>query len=177
MPPKTLILDPSEYDVHHVIADIEQIRRYNRHRFEMEQLTAICYEDTQRHICVGYRDLGPNEFWIRGNMPGTPIMPGVIMCEAAAQVASYYGLKHHLVPGEMIAFGGLQDVRFREFVRPGSRLVIVLKLLRARSTMMSCQFQCFVDGSLVCEGIIKGVPVPAELPTQPDADSGESASN
>ncbi len=162
MPPKTLILDPSHYDVNHVIAGIEEIRRYNRHRYEMEQLTAICYEDREQHICVGYKDVGADEFWVRGNIPGMPIMPGVIMCEAAAQLASYYGLKYKLLEADLIAFGGLQDVHFRGFVRPGNRLVIVLKALRARSFMLSCQFQGLVGNDLVCDGIIKGVPVVGE---------------
>jgi 3-hydroxyacyl-[acyl-carrier-protein] dehydratase len=158
-----LILDPSEYDLNHVIADIEEIRRYNRQRYEMEQLTAVCHEDHDRHLCVGYKDLGPDEFWARGHMPGLPIMPGVVMCESAAQLASYYAQKLQLLEAEVIAFGGLQDVRFRGFVKPGNRFVVVVRLLRVRSTMLSCQFQCLVRNYLVCEGILKGVPVPEKL--------------
>ena len=45
MAKRELILDFSEYDVNHVVADAEEIRRYNPQRYEMEQLTAICYED------------------------------------------------------------------------------------------------------------------------------------
>jgi len=65
---KPLILDPSELDLDRVIADIEQIRRHNPQRYEMEQLTAVCYEDPERRICAGYRDLGRDEFWVRGHM-------------------------------------------------------------------------------------------------------------
>jgi 3-hydroxyacyl-[acyl-carrier-protein] dehydratase len=157
---RALILDPSEYDLNHVIADVEEIRRYNRQRYEMEQLTAICYEDPERHICVGYKDLGPDEFWIRGHMPGMPIMPGVVMCEAAAQMASYYTQRHKLMDTAVVGFGGLKDVRFRGMVRPGERFVIVAQLLRVRSTMLTCQFQCFVRENMVCDGIIKGIPLP-----------------
>lgn len=159
MAKKALILDPSEYDLDQVIADIEEIRRYNRQRFEMEQLTAICHEDPKRHICVGYKDLGPDEFWIRGHMPGTPIMPGVVMCEAAAQMASFFTQRHKLMDAPMIGFGGLKDVRFRGVVHPGERFVIVAQLLRIRSSMLTCQFQCFVRENLVCEGVIKGIPL------------------
>ena len=88
MAKKPLILDLSEYDLNHVVADIEEIRRYNPQRYEMEQLTAICYEDREQTVCVGYKDLTEDEFWVRGHMPGMPLMPGVIMCEAAAQVAA-----------------------------------------------------------------------------------------
>ena len=160
---RALILDPSQYDLNHVIADIEEIRRYNRQRHEMEQLTAICYEDPERNICVGYKDLGPDEFWIRGHMPGMPIMPGVVMCEAAAQMASYFTQRHKLMDTAVVGFGGLKDVRFRGMVRPGERFVIVARLLRVRSTMLTCQFQCFVRENLVCDGIIKGIPLPEEM--------------
>ena len=161
MAKRELILDFSEYDLNHVVADVEEIRRYNPQRFEMEQLTAICYEDPVSHACVGYKDLGPGEFWVRGHMPGMPLMPGVIMCEAAAQLASYFSHKHKLMEG-VIGFGGLQDVRFRGVVRPGDRFVIVSRLLKLRRSIMTCEFQCFVNQSLVCEGILKGVSIPLD---------------
>ncbi len=173
MPKRPLILDPSEYDLNHVIADIEDIRRYNRQRFEMEQLTAIVYDDPERCISVGYKDLGPDEFWARGHMPGIPIMPGVVMLECAAQLASYYTQKRKLMDAPIIGFGGLKDVRFRGVVRPGERFVIVAKLLKVRSAMLTCEFQCFVRNSLVCEGILMGIPLTEDAVTSPQA-AGET---
>ena len=161
MAKRELILDFSEYDTNRVVADIEEIRRYNPQRFEIEQLTAICHEDREKNVCVGYKDLTANEFWVRGHMPGMPLMPGVIMCEAAAQLASYFSHKYDLMQG-IIGFGGLQDVRFRGVVRPGDRFVIVSRLLKLRRSIMTCEFQCFVNQNLVCEGIVKGVALPSE---------------
>jgi len=158
---KPLILDFSSFDLDNVIADIEDIHRYNPQRYEMEQLTAICYEDRENHIVVGYKDLGPDEFWARGHMPGMPLMPGVIMCEAAAQLASFYSMKYKLMSGT-IGFGGLEKVRFRGIVRPGDRFVIVCQLLKLRRTIMTCRFECFVDRNLVCEGILKGIALPVD---------------
>jgi len=159
---KSPILDFSEYDLDHVIADIKQIRCYNRQRHEMEQLTAVCYEDPKRHICVGYKDLGPDEFWVRGHMPGLPVMPGVIMLEAAAQLTSYYSRKHDLIDTDVVGYGGLENVRFRDVVQPGCRFVIVARLLKLRRSILTCEFQCFVEQSLVCEGILKGVALPID---------------
>jgi 3-hydroxyacyl-[acyl-carrier-protein] dehydratase len=156
---KPLIIDFSEYDLSQVVAGIEEIRRYNPQRYEMEQLTAVCFEDPERAICVGYKDLAADEFWARGHFPGVPLMPGVLMCEAAAQLASYYASKYHCIDG-MVGFGGLEEVRFRDVVRPGDRFVIVNRLLKARRSMMTCQFQCFVHQNLVCEGILKGIALP-----------------
>ncbi|RMG00420.1 MAG: beta-hydroxyacyl-ACP dehydratase [Planctomycetota bacterium] len=163
MAKKELILDPSQIDLDHVIADIEEIHKYNPQRFEMEQLTAVCYEDVERGICVGYKDLTPDEFWIRGHMPGMPLMPGVIMCEASAQLASYFALKHQVINAEMIGFGGLEDVRFRGVVPPGERFVIVAQLLKAKRMILTCRFECFVRNNLVCEGILKGIPLSKEM--------------
>jgi len=166
---RELILDFSEYDVNRVVADIEEIRRYNLQRYEMEQLTAICYEDPRRGVCVGYKDLGDGEFWVRGHMPGMPLMPGVIMCEAAAQLSSYYSHKYKLMDG-VIGFGGLEDVRFRGLVRPGDRFIIVCRLLKLRRSIITCEFQCFVKQNLVCEGILKGVALPKDLMNEEKAD-------
>jgi 3-hydroxyacyl-[acyl-carrier-protein] dehydratase len=102
-------------------------------------------------------------------MPGLPLMPGVIMCEAAAQLSSYYVQKHNLLGADMIGLGGLEDVRFRETVRPGDRLLIVVQLVKVRrGGMIAARFQCFVGENLVCEGKIKGIPLPVEaLKKQP----------
>ena len=165
---KPPILDFSQYDLDNVIADIEEIRRHNPQRYEMEQLTAICYDDPKDDIVVGYKDLGPDEFWARGHMPGMPLMPGVIMCEAAAQLAGYHSKKHELMSGT-IGFGGLENVRFRGMVRPGDRFVIVCQLLKLRRMIMTCKFECFVDQNLVCEGVLKGVALPVDQLTNEKA--------
>jgi 3-hydroxyacyl-[acyl-carrier-protein] dehydratase len=161
MASKGLILDSSEYDLNHCVADIHEIRRYNPQRFEMEQLTAIVLEDWERKICVGYRDYSPQEFWIRGHMPGRPVLPGILMCEAAAQVCNYFAQKHGLMGSEIMGFGGLDEVRFRDMVLPGDRLVIVSQLVKIRpGAMVVSRYQGFVRETMVCEGEIRGVPLP-----------------
>jgi 3-hydroxyacyl-[acyl-carrier-protein] dehydratase len=163
VPSKDLILDFSEYDLERVIADKEEIRKCNPQRFEMEQLSAIVFDDVERGICVGYRDVSPDEFWVRGHMPGMPLMPGVIMCEAAAQVCSYHVQRHNLLEAEMVGFGGMDDVRFRGTVLPGDRLVVMCQKTQLRpGQMVRCRFQCFVGENLVCEGKIRGIPIPVD---------------
>jgi 3-hydroxyacyl-[acyl-carrier-protein] dehydratase len=160
---KDLILDFSEYDVNHVIADQEEIRRYNLQRFEMEQLTAVVYADADRGICAGYKDLTDAEFWVRGHMPDKPIMPGVVMCEAAAQLSSYFAQKYDLLGCKVVGLGGLEEVRCRGFVVPGDRLVVVVKRLKVRrGAMILCRFQGFVRETLVVEGKIMGISLPVD---------------
>jgi 3-hydroxyacyl-[acyl-carrier-protein] dehydratase len=164
VPAKDLILDLAEIDFSHVVADMEEVRRYNPQRYEMEQLTAIVFDDYKRMICAGYKDITQNEFWVRGHMPGMPLMPGVLMCEAAAQMCSYYAHKHKLLGDcKVVGFGGMEDVRFRDPVRPGDRLVVVCKMLKVRAgSIVVCRFQEFVGNSMVADGKIKGIPLPVD---------------
>ena len=163
MAPRDFIIHPSDYDLERVVADIHEIRRWNKQRFEMEQLTAIVHEDLSRGLCVGYKDLGPDEFWIRGHFPGVPLMPGVLMCDAAAQLSSYFSTRYNLLDAAVVGFGGLEEVRFREPVRPGNRLVIAVERVRVRpKAMIVCRFQGLVRESIVVDGVIKGVPLPID---------------
>ena len=173
MAPRDYIIDPSEYDLNNVIADIHEIRRWNKQRFEMEQLTAIVHEDLPRGLCVGYKDITRDEFWVRGHFPVMPLMPGVMMCEAAAQISSYYTQRYNLLDAKVIGFGGLEDVWFREPVVPGDRLVIAVERIRVRPrAMIVCRFQGLVRESIVVDGIIKGVPLPVDYLLEA---AGESA--
>ena len=163
MASKQLIVELSELDFENPIGDIEVIREQNPQRFEMEQLTAIVYEDLERNICVGYKDVSNDEFWMRGHMPGMPLMPGVIMLEAAAQLCSYFVQKHDLLGSAMVGFGGLEEVRFRDPVLPGSRLILMCELTKLRrGRMLVSRFQGIVGESIAVEGIIKGIPIPIE---------------
>jgi 3-hydroxyacyl-[acyl-carrier-protein] dehydratase len=149
------IIEPDRWDAERIIADLAEIRRYNPQRLEMELLTAVVYEDTDRHICAGYKDLAMDEFWARSYLPQSPIMPGTAMCEAAAQLATYYVLKHRLYtsPG---CLAGLTSVRCRGVARPGQRLFVMARLPRIHGNLLTCQFQCAVRKRLVCDGVLTG---------------------
>ena len=97
-------------------------------------------------------------------------MPGVIMCEAAAQLSSYFTQKYDLLGAQVVGFGGLEEVRFREAVIPGDRLVVITQLVKVRrGAMIVCRFQGFVRQTMVVEGIIKGVPLPLDLLPQKES--------
>jgi 3-hydroxyacyl-[acyl-carrier-protein] dehydratase len=159
MPPVALV-DPATIDTSRVIADREAIRLGNPQRFEMEQLTAIVHLNADEHLIIGYKDVEPDEFWVRGHMPGYPLLPGVLMCEAAAQLASFYCHVINLTEGSFIGFGGMENVRFRGQVRPGDRLVLVSKATKVHRRQTVFETQGFVGSNMVYHGRIIGVPLP-----------------
>ncbi len=172
---RELILDPATLDFDKIIADAAEIRKYNPQRFEMEQLTAIIHEDLKRHVCAGYKDITHNEFWVRGHMPNMPLMPGVLMLEAAAQMCSYFSQKYDLLGAAMVGFGGLEDVRFRDPVIPGDRLLLMCEMTKLRrGRIVVTKFQGFVRNSLAVEGILKGIPIPIEVVSSQLAKAAEN---
>jgi 3-hydroxyacyl-[acyl-carrier-protein] dehydratase len=162
MPPE-LHLSVGDLDLNRVIADREEIRRVNPQRFEMEQLTAIVHLDREQHIIAGYKDVQADEFWTRGHMPGFPLLPGILMCEAAAQLCAYYTVTQGLLQGDFIGFGGMENVRFRGMVRPGDRLVLIGKAVRLNRRQTIFNVQGFVGTSMVFHGDIIGVPLTRKL--------------
>jgi 3-hydroxyacyl-[acyl-carrier-protein] dehydratase len=158
MPPATLI-DPAQFDLTQVLADRDAIRGVNPQRHEMEQLDAVVYIDPGQHLIVGYKDVGSDEFWVRGHMPGDPLLPGVLLCEAAAQLCSFYVTTQVGLAGDFMAFAGMDNVRFRGTVRVGDRLVLIAKGKRVKPRVTVCGVQGFVDGKLVFEADIVGMPI------------------
>jgi 3-hydroxyacyl-[acyl-carrier-protein] dehydratase len=158
-----LLVDLSLVDFDRPVATLEEIRRYNPQRFEMEQLTAVVYVDESQYACVGYKDITDQEFWVRGHMPDLPLMPGVVMLEAIAQLCSFVTQRYDLLGAEIVGFGGLEEVRFRDTVLPGDRLIVMCRLEKVRrGRMIVCKFQGVVKDRIVVEGTLKGIPIPVE---------------
>ena len=163
MSDKEFLVDLSQIDFSRPIADLEEIRKYNPQRFEMEQLTAVVYTNQEDVSCVGYKDVSDKEFWVRGHMPGLPIMPGVVILESIAQLCSFVTQKYDLLGADIVGFGGLEDVRFRDSVLPGDRLIVMCRMSKVRrGRMIVCDFQGVVKDKIVAEGVLKGVPIPVD---------------
>lgn len=159
MPPQPMY-DLSKMDFNRPLYDIDAIRRINAQRLAMEQLTAVVYVDTEHHGLVGYKDVTENEFWVTGHMPGFPLMPGVVMCECAAQLASFYAQKYKLLGGDFLGFGGMDEIRFREPVFPNCRLILMARMTELRPHRRArFDFQGMVKERVVFSGNMIGVPI------------------
>jgi 3-hydroxyacyl-[acyl-carrier-protein] dehydratase len=153
MPP-SFLFDLSSIDLNAVVADPEEIRKYNPQRGAMEHLNAISWFDHEGRL-TGYKDVRDDEFWVEGHIPGRPLLPGVIMLEAAAQLCSFYVKGVLKTPG-FVGFGGVEDTRFRQAVQPGVRLHLLGRLMQSRHSRFTSKIQGIVNGVLVFETTIIG---------------------
>ena len=157
MPPK-VIVDLAAVDTSRIVVDKEGIYQINPHRFEFQFLDGICYIDRELGELAGYRDIRDDEFWVSGPIPSRPLMPGVLIVEAAAQLVSYYFQSdERYAKSNFLGFGGVDGVKFRGVVEPGDRLVILGKMLEARAHRCVGATQGLVNGKMVYEGIITGM--------------------
>ncbi|KKO19120.1 MAG: beta-hydroxyacyl-ACP dehydratase [Candidatus Brocadia sp.] len=153
-----ILIDLRTLDLNKTTVDIETIRAVIPHRYEMEQLNGIIQFDPEQKIIVGYKDISDKEFWIRGHIPGRPLMPGVLMLEAAAQLCTYY-YKKTTHDDRFLGFGGIDKVKFRGKVVPGDKLILIAKNKELRSRRAIFDTQGVVDGKLVFEAVIIGMVV------------------
>src|SRR5271154_5795380 len=116
MPPQ-LLFDISQIDLDRVVYDQEAIREVNPQRGPMEMLNGIVHADAERNRVIGFKDVRNDEFWVPWHVPGRPLLPGVLMIESAAQLASFYTRKFMGWTG-FIGFGGIEECRFRLPVTP-----------------------------------------------------------
>lgn len=152
----TLDFDKPLYDIH-------EVRKVNPQRHEMEQLSGIVHIDHSVQGLIGFKDVTEDEFWVRGHMPAFPLMPGVVLCECAAQLAGFYARKFDLLAGDFLGFGGMTDVRFRLPVFPNSRLILMVKVVEIRvKRRAEFAFQGYVNDRLVFSGGMIGVPISRE---------------
>ena len=139
--------------------DREAVCKVNPQQFEMQQLDGILWYDKEKQCVLGYKDVTTHEFWVRGHIPGRPLMPGVIQIEAAAQLLSFFVTQVCEEKG-FIGFGGIERAKFRLPIEPGCRLYLLGHLTEVRpGRKYVCDVQGIVSDNLVFEATIYGMRV------------------
>lgn len=101
---------------------------------------------------TGIKQVTINEWYFQGHFPGQPVMPGVLMVEALAQVGAVALLSQPEHQGKIVYFAGIDGVRFRRVVVPGDTLTLSVELTRMRSRVGKGRGEGRVDGQLAVEG-------------------------
>ncbi len=157
--PSPLLFELDKLDLNaKPLFDRNAILKVNPQQFEMQQLDGIIWFDKEKRLVLGYKDVTDHEFWIRGHIPGRPLMPGVIMIECAAQLLTFF-VNHILGVEGFIGFTGIEDAKFRAIVTPGSRLYLLGHLTAVRSRQFAARIQGVVDGKIVFETSVSGMRV------------------
>jgi len=162
MPPP-LLFDLSRIDLTaEPVYSKRAVEKANPQRFEMQQLDGILWFDREKSQILGYKDVTDKEFWVRGHIPGRPLMPGVIMIEAAAQLSSFFVKEIYDEQG-FIGFSGIESAKFRSVVEPGQRLYLLGQITtykrKKRTTRVTMEVQGMVDNVMVFETIVSGMRV------------------
>lgn len=152
------MIDLASLDLTQVQFDRKAINAVNPQSYEMSQLDAIIWHNLPKMLCLGYKDATDKEFWVRGHIPGRPIMPGVIMVEAAAQLCSFFMKRIYGLQG-FIGFSGIDKTKFRETVVPGDRLYLLGHVHKVRSRQFFAKVQGVVDEKVVFDTVISGMRV------------------
>src|SRR6266581_4623141 len=117
------------------ILDVNEIRRILPHRYPMLLVDRILELEADR--IVGIKNVTANEPFFSGHFPDYPVMPGVMIVEAMAQVAGVLVLKHiEDRKTKLVLLTGVDAAKFRKPVRPGDQLRMEMKVLRQRATMV-----------------------------------------
>ncbi|HAE37277.1 MAG TPA: 3-hydroxyacyl-[acyl-carrier-protein] dehydratase FabZ [Candidatus Riflebacteria bacterium] len=130
---------------------IEEIKTILPHRYPFLLVDRILSLVPGESI-VGIKNVTANEEFFNGHFPGKPVMPGVLMVEAMAQVAGVLFLSQPEHKGKVPFFCGIDKVRFRRPVVPGDRLEFHIKVLKVRGNTGKVEAEARVDGELVTGG-------------------------
>jgi beta-hydroxyacyl-ACP dehydratase FabZ len=140
--------------------DVKEIFKSIPHRYPFLLVDRIVeIEGTER--IVGIKNVSINENFFQGHFPNQPVMPGVLICEAMAQVGAIFAYKARggTADNKLFVLTGLDNVKFKRPVEPGDQLRMELSCLKRRGSFWKMQGVATVDGKLVAQAEISAMEV------------------
>ena len=151
--------------------DVGMIRRLLPHRYPMLLVDRVLEFEVGKFI-RGVKNVTVNEPYFQGHFPAYPVMPGVLVIEAMAQLAGLLTMLSDVARrdgSQMVLFAGIDEARFKRQVLPGDRLLLEAELERAVRGIGRFKARASVDGQLVCEArlmaAIRDLPPMPEIPS------------
>jgi 3-hydroxyacyl-[acyl-carrier-protein] dehydratase len=135
--------------------DIREIMEVLPHRYPLLLADKVIHIELGKRI-VGIKNVSANEPYFQGHFPGFPLMPGVYILEAMAQVGGILMIKSlGLEIGKYaVVFAGIDEARFKKPVYPGDQLVLELEAISLKKTLSKMRGKASVDGQMVAEAIL-----------------------
>jgi beta-hydroxyacyl-ACP dehydratase FabZ len=133
------------------IIDVREIMTILPHRYPMLLIDRVT-ELEPMQFARGYKNLTANEPMFQGHFPGNPVLPGVYMIEALAQLGGIIVLKPGDTARKLVYLVGVDKMKFRRPVVPGDRLDMEVRLGKVKRNMGLVTVEATVDGKLACSG-------------------------
>jgi 3-hydroxyacyl-[acyl-carrier-protein] dehydratase len=131
--------------------DIKDIMNVLPHRYPFLLVDGVTELEPGKRA-VGFKNVTINEPFFQGHFPGEPIMPGVMIVEALAQVGGVAVLSMPENRGKLALFTGINNFRFKQIVKPGDRLNLTVTMTGMRSNIGKGEAEAEVDGKVVASG-------------------------
>lgn len=131
--------------------DVSAIQGIIPHRYPFLLVDKITELEIGKRA-VGIKNVTVNEPFFQGHFPGYPVMPGVLIVEALAQVGAVAVLSMEENKGKLAFFAGIDEFRFKDQVKPGDTLTLEVELTRLRGSIGKGHGAAKVNGKVVAEG-------------------------
>jgi len=136
------------------VLDVQEIQKIIPHRYPFLLVDRIIELEEGKRV-VGLKNVSANEPFFQGHFPGYPIMPGVLIMEALAQVGAVAVLKLPQFQGHLVFFAGMDEVKFKRQVVPGDQLRLEVEIVKMRQNFGIGSGKAYVGEELAAEGLIK----------------------